>query len=121
MQDALVNIICLCAPDPLTGKYDEYPRMTWNIEQNARHGVNPRHGWIPYPGDAKLVVDVPQSTTCQDRQYLEEDEDFASGPVCGLPATHTNCDWLGKVVCATHKCRCSKKLVVAEKPVPDGE
>lgn len=30
--------------------------------------------------------------------------------VCVEPATHTTCDPIGGVVCARHRCRCSKPL-----------
>lgn len=47
---------------------------------------------------------------CDHRDMLPEDEGFASGPQCTNEATHTNCDRWGMVVCASHKCRCSKPI-----------
>lgn len=59
----------------------------------------------------------PKATepTCQHREWLETDEHFPNGPVCGKPATHRVCDETDKVVCAEHKCRCNLPLAKPAK------
>lgn len=59
--------------------------------------------------------------SCQHREWREDDEHFATGPECGKAATNRVCDEVGKVVCATHACRCKLPLVSVPRPQSDSE
>jgi hypothetical protein len=51
--------------------------------------------------------------TCQDRQWLDDDEAMATGPICGAPATQYSCTAAGPAdamnACKAHKCRCAPR------------
>jgi hypothetical protein len=52
------------------------------------------------------------TTSCTHRSYLDTDDDFATGELCGAPATHLSCDPVDSPTCAEHKCRCAKAIGV---------
>lgn len=84
--------------------YDLHPRPKQAPEPARRHAFIARHGTSPI------------ESVCQ-WQSEEYGVDASLPPVigrkiCSNTATHTTCDPVGAVVCATHKCRCSKPLKV---------
>lgn len=57
-----------------------------------------------------IFLDDDPPPVCEHREWLPDDEHFASGPLCGQPATFFDCGTTDMTVCAKHKCRCRKQI-----------
>jgi hypothetical protein len=91
----------------MTSSPDSGSRTVLMVDDDARGTA-----LLKENGSMRALVDSP---TCQDRQWLDDDEAMATGPICGAPATHCSCTAVGPAdalnACKAHKCRCAPELI----------